>query len=217
MVQLLVKDIRIQQRFLVIGFVVIGIFFFALGAFEGLSLAVPAAIFSHFLIVVASKTDEKNNNGRMLASFPLLRRDIVTAKYVGILVFMMIAFLITIGWRMLAGIVFPANELPWWDVPSTVAALVLLLVFYAIYFPIFFAADSRIVPFLDLIVIMTIGGIVLLGMRMLEWLGMTSYISLQPISDMPIGIVSTGAICGGLAMLSLSWGISLYIYEHKSL
>lgn len=49
-----------------------------LGAFEGLPLAVPAVLYSHFLIVAASKMDEKKKNGRMLASFPLRRRDIVT-------------------------------------------------------------------------------------------------------------------------------------------
>ena len=112
MFQLLAKDIRIQKRGIALGFVFVGIVFFALGAFEGLPLAVPAAIFSHFLIVVSSKWDEKNNNGRMLASFPLKRRDIVGSKYAGVLMFMAIAFLLTLLWRVLAARVIATGGSP---------------------------------------------------------------------------------------------------------
>ncbi|WP_217593504.1 ABC-2 transporter permease [Cohnella sp. GbtcB17] len=217
MVQLLVKDIRIQMKFIALGFVFVGFFFFILGAFEGLPLSVPAAIFSHFLIVVASKSDEKNNNSRMLASFPLRRSDIVTAKYVGIVMFMGISFLLTLLWSWLAGIVLPAQELPWFSTQSTILTILILFVFYAIYFPLFFATGSRLVQVLDLIVIFSVGGVGLLAIRILEWTNVSIGSSLRillhsnNISDLlwALGI--------GLILLLLSWCISMSVYKTRNL
>jgi ABC-2 type transport system permease protein len=217
MVQLLVKDIRIQKKFIALGFVFVGFFFFILGAFEGLPLAVPAAIFSHFLIVVASKSDEKNNNGRMLASFPLRRRDIVTSKYVGIAMFMAIAFLLTSLWRWLAGIALPAEELPWYSTQSTVVTLLILFVFYAIYFPLFFAAGSRLVQVLDLIVIFTVGGVVLIVIRILEWTNTNVGSIFQNLLTADVLPLSLWMLGGGLALLTMSWFLSVSVYESKNL
>lgn len=217
MLQLLAKDIRIQKKFIALGFIFVGFVFFMLGALEGLPLAVPAAIFSHFLIVVASKSDEKNNNGRMLASFPLRRTDIVTAKYAGIFMFMSISFALTFVWRGLAGLILPAQELPWFSAQSTLLALTLLLVFYAIYFPLFFAAGSRLVQVLDLIVIFSVGGAVLLAIRLMEWadVAVGSFLRTLLASGSLAGLL--GALGASLALLLLSWCFSLYVYRKKSI
>ncbi|MNO25176.1 hypothetical protein D3C76_150080 [compost metagenome] len=217
MLQLLAKDIRIQKKFIGLGFVFVGFFFFILGAFEGLPLAVPAAIFSHFLIVVASKSDEKNNNGRMLASFPLRRIDIVTAKYVGVVMFISISFLITLLWRGLAGIVLPVQELPWFSLQSTILTLVLLLVFYAIYFPLFFATGSRLVQVLDLIVIFSVGGVVLIAIRIMEWtdIPIGTFLRSMLISDSISGLL--WALGASLILIFLSWCFSLYVYRNKNI
>ncbi|XEC93703.1 ABC-2 transporter permease [Paenibacillus tarimensis] len=217
MVQLLMKDIRIQKKFIALGFVFVGFFFFILGAFEGLPLAAPAAIFSHFLIVVASKSDEKNNNGRILASFPLRRKDIVTSKYVGSVMFMAIAFILTSLWRWLAGIVLPEQELPWYSTQSTVIAILILLVFYAIYFPIFFAAGSRLIQVLDLIVIFTLGGVVLIIIRVLEWTNINVgafFHNLLEVEILPLSLWTLGA---SLALIIMSWFLSVYVYEGKDI
>jgi hypothetical protein len=217
MVQLLIKDIRIQKKFIAIGFVLIGFFFFLLGAFEGIPLAVPAAIFSHFLIVVASKSDEKNNNGRMLASFPLRRIDIVTSKYLGIALFMAIAFLLTLLWRWLAGSFLPEQELPWFSVQSTIATIVVMLVFYAIYFPIFFAAGSRLVQVLDLIVLFTVGGTALIVIRILEWTNISVgslFLDLSSAGTLSLSLWTLGAV---IALLAVSWGVSVQMYKGKNI
>lgn len=215
--QLLAKDIRIQKRFIALGFVFVGFLFFALGAFEGLPLSVPAAIFSHFLIVVASKSDEKNNNGRMLASFPLRRIDIVSAKYVGIVMFMSISFLLTLLWRVLAEIVLPVQELPWFSLQSTILTLSVLFIFYSIYFPLFFATGARLVQVLDLIVIFSVGGAALLAIRVMEWMDirigpfLTDLLSSGHVSD------SLSVLGGSLLLVLLSWGLSVYLYRNKNI
>lgn len=219
MLNLLMKDIRIQKRFIVLGFVFVGFFFFALGAFEGIPLSVPAAIFSHFLIVVASKSDEKNNNGRMLASFPLRRRDIVTSKYIGVLMFMAIAFLLTLLWRTLASVVLPTEQLPWFSPKSVLMTIAVLVIFYSIYFPMFFAFGSRLSQVLDLIVIFTVGGIVLMIIRVLEWMDIHQSASVRElIASNSADKAMYGWWAGGgcLALFILSWFVAIYLYERKN-
>ncbi|MBW7456689.1 ABC-2 transporter permease [Paenibacillus sepulcri] len=217
MVQLLVKDLRIQKPFLILGFIFIGIFFFALGAFEGLPLSVPAAIFSHFLIVVSSKMDERNHNGRMLASFPLRRFDIVTSKYAGVFMFMAFAFLLTCFWRIAASLLLPEGELPWFSLQSTILTIAALLIFYSIYFPLFFAFGSRIVQTLDLIVLFTVGGLVLITLRVLEWSGINlgSRISGLLTGNTLASMIWLAAGC--MALLLLSWLVSLFIYNRRNI
>ncbi|TMV46621.1 ABC-2 transporter permease [Paenibacillus mesophilus] len=216
MVQLLIKDLRIQKRFIGLGFLFVGFFFFLLGAFEGLPLAIPAAIFSHFLIVMASKMDEKNNNGRMLVSFPVRRKDIVTSKYVGIFMFMALAFFLTTLWRLLAGFVLPAGELPWFDLKSMVVAIAVLLLFYSIYFPMFFAFGTRIVQMLDFIVIFAVGGAGVLALRVMEWAGVNAGVFIGGLLDADLPTLSLWTVGGGLALLIVSWTMSVFLFERKN-
>lgn len=213
MIPLLVKDIRIQKRFIVIGVLFIAVFFFALGAFEGIPLAMPAAIFSHFLIVVASKSDEKNNNGRMLASLPVTRRDIVTAKYAGVLMFTAIAFGLTAGVRLLAAAAFPSEPLPMFSLHSIVVTVLILLGFYSLYFPLFFAFGYRISQVIDLIVMFIIGSLGLLTLRLLE----LAQIRLDRSALLPIAESPWLAAGCGLLLFVISWLVSLNLYERKNI
>lgn len=217
MVALLLKDLRLQKKLIALGFVVVGFVFFALGALEGIPIAVPAAIFGHFLIVVASKSDEKNNNGRMLASFPLLRRDIVSAKYVGIFMFLAITFLLTLLLRWGFGIIFPLGELPRYNMQSTLMASLVLMVFYSFYFPIYFGTGSRYVQVLDLIVLFALGGITVLALRVLEWMNINVGSSISYMLSLDDWVKTFCIIGSCLVMLILSWCISLYLYERRNL
>ncbi|MEF3303815.1 ABC-2 transporter permease [Paenibacillus sp. GYB003] len=216
MLQLIVKDFRIQKTFIALGFVFVGVVFFLLGAFERLPLAVPAALFSHVLIVVASKMDERNGNGRMLVSFPLRRRDIVASKYVGIVLFMTLAYALTALWRLIAGLVLPAGELPAFDAGSTGVAVGALLLFYSIYFPLFFAFGSRIAQVLDIIVIFSVGGGVVVALRLMEWSGVHVGELLRKAAASGGQGVWIEAIGCGLALLLLSWALSAFLYERKN-
>ncbi|WP_409340766.1 ABC-2 transporter permease [Paenibacillus sp. MBLB4367] len=217
---LILKDIRIQKRYILLGFVFIGIVFFGLGAFEGLPLSVPAAIFSHFLIVVASKSDEKNNNGRMLASFPLLRRDIVASKYAGIFVFIALAFALTSLWRVLAALILPSEELPWFDLPSVLLTIGVLLLFYSIYFPLFFALGSRLSQVLDIVVVFAVGGTAVIVLRILEWTNGGAGAALRELfAHGSAGMTAIGwwSAGGGLVLSIVSCLLAMALYERRSL
>lgn len=214
MVQLLLKDLRIQKKYIVIGFLFVGFLFFVMGAFEGVPLSVPAAIYSHFLIVLASKMDERNNNGRMLASLPVRRRDIVTAKYVGVGLFMALAFLLTGFWRAAAAMVFPAGELPWFSPQSIIATILALLVFYAIYFPLFFAFGPRLAQILDLVVLLSVGGFAVVVLRILEWNHVDFGSVLRHAWGQPGLTVWSAGVCA--ALLLISWSASVAFSERRS-
>jgi ABC-2 type transport system permease protein len=217
MTALIMKDLRIQRKFIVLGFFLIGFFFFLLGALEGIPLTVPALIYGHFLTVVASKLDEKNHNGLMLNSLPVTRRDIVTSKYVGMLIFLGLAFALTMFWRVLAGLLLPATELPWYSANTIVGSILIAAVFYSIYFPLFFAFGNRLAAFLDLIVIFAVVGVTVLTLRVLEWLQVD--IGMGWLDWMTAGTITATSTGVGIALLLLafSWWCSVRWYERISL
>jgi ABC-2 type transport system permease protein len=217
MIQLLTKDLRIQKRFIIAGFFLVGILFFALGAFEGVPVALPGTIFSYFLIIVASKMDERNHHGRLLASFPLLRRDIVTAKYLGMFMFMGIAFLTAFVWRIMAQLFIPTEQLPWYDLKSTMTAIVVLIVYVSIYFPLYFALGSRIGSFLDLIVGVTIVGFALILLSLFQGINANVMQVFKQLITLSSFATVLGTFGGSIALLSLSWFLSLYMYNRRDI
>ncbi len=211
MLQLLTKDIRISKKYLLLGFIGIGVSLFLLSdAFEGLPLALPAALFSYVFIVTTSKSDEKNNNGRMLASLPLRRRDIVNAKYGGILMFTALAFLMTLFWRVFAFIIFPEADITWFSSHSIYITLIILFVYFAIYFPIFFAFGSRIIQILEYIVAVVL---LVTPLIFLRYLGDPEII----LDNLSLGNTPfwVGGIC--LVIVFVSWLISIFVYERRNI
>lgn len=215
MVQLLVKDLRITRKFIAIGFVFVGFFFFALGSLEGVPLAVPAIIFGHFLTVTASKMDEKNNNGMLLASFPVNRWELVTSKYLSLLMFIGVAFVLTTIWHFLGAMLLPANELPRFTVPSCLITLTGISVFYSIYLPMYFGLGARLAQVLDLIVMFTLAGFGLAFVRILDWMNADVLTSLHSITSASLSTLTVACIGLSLLLLGLSWTIAVYLYERK--
>ncbi|MNC39743.1 hypothetical protein D3C75_884150 [compost metagenome] len=93
----------------------------------------------------------------------------------------------------------------------------LLLVFYAIYFPLFFATGSRLVQVLDLIVIFSVGGVVLIAIRIMEWtdIPIGTFLRSMLISDSISGLL--WALGASLILIFLSWCFSLYVYRNKNI
>ncbi|WP_127585380.1 ABC-2 transporter permease [Paenibacillus koleovorans] len=217
--QLLVKDLRVTRKFILLGLAFVGFFCFALGAFEGLPLAVPAAILGHFLTVTASKMDERNNNGMLLASLPVRRRDLVTAKYMSLLLFTGLAFLLTLGWRLVGGAVLAADELPSFQAGATLIALLALAVFYAVYFPLYFQFGPRAAHVLDIIVMFTLAAGGLAAMRAMEWFGSSGAVEKFRSWWNSAGDGSLALWCAVLivGLLTASWLVSVLLYERRDL
>lgn len=214
MIQLLIKDLRITRKFIGLGVLFIGFFFFALGALEGIPLAVPAVIFAHFLTVTATKMDEKNNNGLMLASLPVNRRELVTSRYVSLLLFVALAFAVTSVWRLLGVQVLPADEVPGFRLVPSILLVAGIALYYSLYLPLYFGLGAKLSQVLDLIVLFVLSGVGLLSVRVLELTRISDRLhTLSSVDGLTLALICIG---GALILLGLSWCISVYLYERRN-
>ncbi len=211
MIQLLIKDLQISKRYFLLGFLAIGLFFYIISsALEGVPLALPIVAFSYLLILTSSKSDEKNNNGRMLASLPLRRRDIVTAKYWGILMFTILAFLCTLIWRIFAFIIVPEANIPWFSFHSIYLTLIVLFIYFACYFPVFFAFGFRIIQIIEYIIAFALTIIPIIIIQNTE--------DPKVILDflfLERNLYLAGILC--LVVMFISWIISNFVYERRNI
>ncbi|QGQ94491.1 ABC-2 transporter permease [Paenibacillus psychroresistens] len=211
MLQLLMKDIQISKRYLMLGFVGIGVFLFIINtALEGLPLIMSPLLLSYFIIVATNKSDEKNNNGRMLASLPVRRRDIVNAKYWSVLMFTASAFLLTLIWRLIIYFIFPQSDLPWFSLHSICIALIIQSIYFAIYYPIFFAFGARIVLIIEYILAFIAALIPMIFLSNLS--DPETFIEKFSFEN---SILWLTIIC--LVMLFISWLISNLVYERRNI
>lgn len=211
MLQLLMKDLQISKRYLLLGFIGTGLFLYLISsALEGLPLALPLALFSYLLILTSSKSDEKNNNGRMLASLPLRRRDIVTAKYGGIFMFTLLAFLCVLLWRIIALIIVPEANIPWFSFHSVYLSLILLFIYFAFYFPVYFAFGARIIQIIEYIIAFALTLIPIFFLRNQEDPGiLLDHLTLEK------NLYWEGGIC--LVIMFISWLISSFVYGRRNI
>ncbi|MBO9607418.1 MAG: ABC-2 transporter permease [Paenibacillaceae bacterium] len=216
-VPLLLKDIRIQKKNLAIGVLFMFAVIFLSGAFENLPAAVPAVILGHFLIMFAAKTDERGRGAVLLHSLPLRRLDVVVAKYAGLFLFAALGFGTALLCRAFSLLLLPGADLPRFDTSSIGIALAALLVFYAIYYPLYFRFGGRIVQVLDMLVIIAsiVAGFLLFKLSL--WLG-------DPFFGLPDWLTQqSGAVQYGLpvvfvtVLLLVSFLLSAAFYGRRDL
>lgn len=211
-VPLLLKDIRIQKKNVAIGVLFMFAVIFLSGAFEGLPAAAPAAILGHFLIMFAARTDERGRGAVLLHSLPLQRRDVVVAKYAGIFMFAALGFGTAFLCRAFSLLLLPEADLPRFDGASVGIALAVLLVFYAIYYPLYFRFGGRIVQVLDMLVIVALLAAGFLLLKLSVWLGEPFFGLPAWLNDQPdaarYGLPA--AIVAGLVLLSFLLSIAFY-------
>lgn len=217
MTALLAKDLYIQKKFIFSGFFIIWVFFILLGAFNDMSLALPAAIYSQFLINAASKTDEKNNSGLLLNSLPLTRRHIVSAKYMSVYMFTTLCFSLTALSLFLTHTVTTKFQTPTISWFSFLVGLTILAFFYSVYFPLYFKFGKQLIQMLDVIVIVVLG----LGLLIISKLDSLNggYLTrltetLQSWSHYEL----VGAmIAFQIVFMGISYLISMRLYDHRDL
>ncbi|AFM43437.1 hypothetical protein Desaci_4600 [Desulfosporosinus acidiphilus SJ4] len=132
------KDLLILKRYL---WVAVFYGFFALFAFNYLQEgALSAALVgvSYTLISQACAQDDKNRSEIMMLSLPLLRRDIVLAKYLSIFLYAIIglfSYLLAQTLVSVTGMPINAAKI---TLPGILGAFSALIILVSIYFPLYF-------------------------------------------------------------------------------
>ncbi|OPZ92130.1 MAG: hypothetical protein BWY74_01741 [Firmicutes bacterium ADurb.Bin419] len=138
MLNLIIKDILIQKKNFIFGLLYLGFFVFV---FQSLGEAMFTGAIVAFVYLLTSGTfayDDKNKADIMLNSLPIKRRDIVRAKYISLIVYMILG---TIAFSAIS-FIFVILKLPLSIYPITIqaflGALFAISLMNSIFFPLMF-------------------------------------------------------------------------------
>ncbi|WP_088188741.1 ABC-2 transporter permease [Desulfosporosinus sp. FKA] len=115
--------------------------FFALIAFSNLKSGVLSAVFvgvAYSLITQACAQDEKNKSEIMVICLPLLRRDIVLAKYFSALLYGIIGLFSYLLAQVVVSFLGISLEVQKITIPGLIGAVSALIILVSIYFPLYF-------------------------------------------------------------------------------
>ncbi len=138
MVNLIIKDMRIQKKQLLIGFAYILVFVVAFQSMDVVMYTTAVVAFAYMMLLTSCAYEDKNKSDILLNCLPLNRNTIVAAKYFSAFVFMIIG---TIAYFLLAAAV-ALLHLPLTISPVTlegfIGGLVAIALTTGVYLPIFF-------------------------------------------------------------------------------
>ncbi|KLU67027.1 hypothetical protein DEAC_c09610 [Desulfosporosinus acididurans] len=115
--------------------------FFALIAFVNLKSGVLSAVFvgvAYSLITQACAQDEKNKSEIMVICLPLLRRDIVLAKYFSAFLYGIIGLFSYLLAQVVVSFLGISLEVQKITIPGLIGAASALIILVSIYFPLYF-------------------------------------------------------------------------------
>ncbi|MGE7911288.1 ABC-2 transporter permease [Lysinibacillus xylanilyticus] len=203
MINLILKDVLIQKKIILLYIATIIIYLLA---------GVPSLIFLGFLysvvfILNAFAYDEKDNANILLNSLPYTRREIVSSKYIGSLIFTTIfVFMIYVGDFLING----KGSLFIWKEMLLIIGLVMVAISFI--FPISYKFKTRYL----LIALGVLFGIYMLAISLLVPINDTlrqlarKFLTLQEMQMYFVASITVIILYIG------SWLVSIYIYERRA-
>lgn len=217
MLNLIIKDLIIQRKMLLFGFIYVLAFMFAFRTGE--SAVYTAGVFAVVLMLVQTPCahDDKCHADKMLNSLPVSRAFIVTAKYLSVAVYLAVG---SVQYMAVYGLV-RLTGVPMDVYPVTFVAFIGLLfvsaVFSSVYYPIFFRFGYMKTRYLSLFLfagLFSAGSAVVLSMKGEDSLpfgnSLSNFAATQPGWLLVCGIM--GII---LALTLASWGLSVRFYGRR--
>ena len=220
MLNLLRKDILVQKHtiWFALGYSIFIFFAFSNKTFAPFVYIMGAVAISYVLILSAVQSELKNNSDLVLLSLPVKRQEVVAAKYLAILVFILLS-LITMG---IIGLIFMQSPLPfptrlinWQDAAITLVSVILMT---SIYLPAYYKLGGKWLQVINIVLFMIIffAPSTIVGYlnahqqdQGVQWL-------VQTVVQNPYLASWLGIICVAGLML-ISFLISLNIYRKQDL
>ena len=204
MLQLIKKDIAIHKFSWFIYIAMITIFIYA-----GNDIIFISALMSAIITMYAFYADERANGHRLWNALPFSRSEIVGARYVSLIVNILICMLLVMIIELLtAGAL---GGIFWREI---LGSFVLVLISSAVFFPVFYLLSQRSAIFISLIlyILLVIGGAHFLYYLYLDLIN-TSVIP-QTFSD--VQFFGFGLFLS-FSLYALSCGVSVKIYKNKEI
>lgn len=199
MFNLIRRDVIIQKKHLLV-FIPFVMFFIIMNSHPALTFLV-ASIFIPFNTFGYDKKAETNI---LLNSLPYTRREIIAARYIGAIVYMILA----VGLTSVALFVFNKS----FTLTDIAIGSALFLLFVALAFPLFYIFESNITPIIMISFILLVGIVPPTVYYLAEYFpSLTEFIF--NLSNMTL-YISTAIIIAIIYMIS--WITTTLVYQHKA-
>lgn len=140
MFNLVLKDILIQRKtaFFPLVYAIVFIFMFqSTGNPAMIFVAIPSVV-AYMLLMYACGYDDKNKSEMVFNSLPIKRKDIVIAKYLSTVVFVLIGLAIAIGFTTILKFSGYAKFNRFMGIEDIIGVIASVTILSSIYFPIYF-------------------------------------------------------------------------------
>ena len=210
MYNLIRKDF-ILQKYLMLFYLFIAIFY----TMTGMSMGLLITVLSVFFTINSHYYDEKGKNNVLINSLPFSRKQIIASKYIGVLIFLFITTLIIWLIRFICQDIV-SHSMTRGSITELLISYAIAILFVSFYFPFFYRFPNRILlSGFSILVIMMVA----LGKTIVSKFGnvMSDFISgIQTFSSQ---FSTTGLYISAfvitILIFSSSWFLTLKIYENK--
>lgn len=203
MFNLMKKDLLLQRKLLLIYFIILCFYLWS-----DFNAAMSIAIISSLFVINSHYYDEKDSANILLNALPYSRKEIVSSKYIGALLFTGVMIPICIlGQILLDSMKFQVS------IKDIVLSFLIVMLFTSFYLPFFYKFSQQyILAAFSLIFLL----IMIFANKILEFItahfgGNIRFLMQTTESHLLLFLALTTIICYGL-----SWILSIIIYEKKA-
>lgn len=217
MLNLIIKDVAIQRRTLLMGFVYIAIMVLAFGRGGPAVFTAGTFAVSFLLMQTPCAHDEKSRAEAMLNSLPIKRGTIVNAKYLSVLLYVLIAmleYMVVYAAVLLSGL--PLKVVPL-TLQNVVGLIATVAVFASIFYPIFFRFGYMRTRYINVFLFAGLFGagsvLSLASGGNTGWQAAKGF--MDAISSQPSWLVASGVLGIALGIVMVSYLLSLRFYDRR--
>lgn len=217
MLSLILKDLLLQRRSILLGFVYMLVMIFAFSTGGSAMFTAGAFMLIYMLVQTPGAHDFKCNADAMLNSLPVNRSTIVSAKYLSVIVYVLIAtaeysalyFLIR-----LSGL--PIRAYPP-GLEGFVGLAVMVVILIAVYYPLYFKLGYMKTRYINVFLfagLFAAGSAIVLAVKKEDSLKLIQDIG-NLINSQPAALMLCGVAGVALGLVLLSYCLSIYFYKRK--
>ena len=218
MLNLIVKDILIQKKYLIFAIFYFLFLFFVFAKSSFLGFIYFFAVIATVYMIVTTAVDCDEKSALLLNSLPVKRQEIVLAKYCSAFVYAALALLVI---ALLTGSIFPSLRLPITFRSLTIGdiagALAGTALFCSYYFPLYFKLGASRIRYVNLLVFISLISATGLLLDLCQYHPYRVIFLLSAIRQVPLWQLASTITLALLVILLSSLFISLRFYENRDL
>lgn len=206
MFNLILKDFYAQKLLMLLYLGIMAIYMFS-----GLNSSFIVAIISALFVMNSHYYDEKDKTNIFLNSLPFTRKEIVSSKYIGSLVFTTITILVFIGLKGISQII-SQDSVELFNIELIILSYLLVMLFTSVYLPFFYKFTQQYL----LVIFSAVFILVMFSIRYIYDFVMKNFSGvIDFFSSLSTGYLYILLTVITIIVFAISWFMSIKIYERK--